>query len=821
MLNNLLKKLNFLFVSVLCSGLFLQALSERTYAVNTDVIVAQNSIKSQSKKKTSQSARAREAVPEKTLTIASIDIIGLKKIEKDAVLAKLISKVGDLYSELSIKKDIQNVFAMNYFVQIEAQKQVVDQTVALTYKIIEKPIIAEIYFEGQSEIKTEDLETQSGLKTFEVINFNKVQTAVEKLLKFYEDKGFYLAKIEPIIEDVQKDESVKIKFLITENDKVKVKKITFIGNKLLKDNQLKDRLFTKEAGFFSGLSNSGSFKQEAFDQDIQVLKYLYWNQGFLQVKIDRPLVTVTPDKKSIYITYHIEEGEQYSVGDVDFSGDLLFPKSELYESTKIKDNGIFSVEVMRKDITDLQAKYGDLGYAFANVIPRYNFRDKDRKVDLIFEFEKGNKVYFGDITVTGNSKTRDKVVRRELKIEEGELYNETRKRQSQENIQRLGFFEEVNFKTSTPVDKQDQLNIEIVVKERNTGQIQLTAAYGNVQGFSLGGSVQQNNFRGLGQSLEARIDASRNRQDYKLALTDPYFLDTRWSSGFDIFYLDNKERVNYDIRKSGGNLRFGHPVFGDYTRAYIRYRLDKTDLFKNDNTDPYIFPLETAQGVTSALQVTIEYDTRNDRFSPSKGIFTDLSYERTGFGGDLRYQEFSTHFRFYYNLFWDVVWRNNLAYSNVQPLEMGGTVPFSETYQMGGPYTLRGFGSGGVGKRQFSQFRYDRIADQSSVFYRPGISEQDRKQLSYVNVGGTKQVLFQTELQFPLIKEAGLSGVTFYDIGQAEDDIVSSKFLSDFGIGFRWMSPLGLLRFEWGWPLQTDEFNSDSVNFEFSIGPPF
>lgn len=756
-------------------------------------------------------------------TISDIQIQGLKKIEKDAVLVKLNSKIGQVFSAESVKQDIQNIYAMTFFTQVEVYKSLSSQGLVLTYKIVEKPTVAEIVFEGHSEIKSEDLETQSGLKAFEVVNQDKIQSAIDKLLKFYEEKGFYLVKIESVIEDVVPGETVRLKFVITENDKVKVKKMTFIGNKTLLDNQLKERLFTKEAGFFSGLSSSGSFKQEAFDQDLQVLKYLYWNQGFLQVKIDRPLVTVTPDKKSIYITYHIEEGEQYQVGDVDFAGDLLFSKAELFEAIKIKDNGIFSVEVMRKDITDLQAKYGDLGYAFANVIPRYNFRDSDRKVDLVFEFERGNKVYFGDIIVTGNSKTRDKVLRRELKIEEGELYHETRKRQSQENIQRLGFFEEVNFKTSTPPEQPDQLNIEIVVKERNTGQIQLTAAYGNTQGFSLGGSIQQNNFRGLGQSLEARIDASRNRQDYKLALTDPYFLDTRWSSGFDLFYIENKQRINYDIRKAGGNIRFGHPVYNDYTRAYLRYRLDKTDLFENENTDPLIFPLETARGVTSAIQATLEYDTRNDRFSPSKGIFTDISYERTGFGGDLKYQEFSTRFRFFHNLFWDVVWRNNLSYSNIQPLEKGGEVPFSETYQLGGPYTLRGFGTSSVGKRVFSQLRFDRslVNDPNNPFFRPNLTDEERRKFASLIVGGTKQILFQTELQFPLIKEAGLSGVGFYDIGQAEDDITSTKFLSDIGIGFRWASPLGILRFEWGWPLQTDEFNDDSVNFEFSIGPPF
>jgi outer membrane protein insertion porin family len=764
--------------------------------------------------------------------IQKINILGLKKIEKDAVISKITSTVGSPFDTAIIAKDIQALFRMNYFVQIEVEKESVSNGIELTYNMIEKPVISEIQFEGNSEIKSEDIEAQSGLKPFEVINYSKVQTAIEKIEKLYEDKGFYLVKVESAVEDVKQNESVKLKFIITENEKVKVKKVTFLGNKKIKDSELKNdpRMFTKEAGFFSFMSSSGSYKQEAFDNDLQVLKYVYWNQGFLQVKIDRPIVTVTPDKKSIYVTYYIEEGDQYNVGEVDFAGDMLFPKSELYDAVKIKDNTTFSVEVMRKDITDLQAKYGDLGYAFANVIPRYNFHEDDKKVDLVFEFEKGSKVYFGDISVTGNIKTRDKVVRRELKIEEGELYNETRKRQSQENIQRLGFFDEVNFKTSTPPDKPDQLNIEIVIKERNTGQIQLTAAYGSSQGPSIGGSVVQNNFRGLGQALEARIDAAKNRQDYKISLTDPYFKDTKWSAGFDIFYTESTERTTYDIRKTGGNIRFGHPILNDYTRAYFRYKLDKTDLFETRDsqgvllTDPALFPLETARGVTSSGTVTLEYDTRNDRMTPSKGIYTDISYERTGLGGDLRYQEFSTHFRFFHNLFWDVVWRNNISYQNIQSLDNNGEVPFSELYQMGGPYTLRGFANGSVGKRVFSQLRYNQINSPSSVgnpYSNPTLSEEKKQEASLFVVGGAKQVLFQTELQYPLIKEAGLNGVFFYDIGQAEDQISQSNFLSNVGMGFRWQSPLGLLRFEWGWPLQTDKFNSDAVNFEFSIGPPF
>ncbi len=753
--------------------------------------------------------------------ISAIEVTGQKKIEKEAILAKLISQLGGAYSDKQVSQDIEALYKMGFFVQIEVSKDVQGNSVKLEYRIIEKPTVSEIVFEGNSDQKTEDLEGQATLRAFEILNNAKIKETVTKLEKFYEEKGFYLVKIQIQIEDVKKDETVRVKFIITENEKVKVKKITFLGNIKLKDSFLKGRMFTQEAGYFSGISSSGSFKQDAFERDIQVLKYMYWNLGYVQVKIDRPIVTVTPDKKSIYITYHIEEGEQYSVGEIDFSGDLLFPKSELMAAVKIKDNGIFAVDVMQRDIADLQAKYGDLGYAFANVIPRYAFHEGEKKVDLVFEFEKGQKVYFGVINVVGNTKTRDKVLRRELKISEGELYNETRKRLSQENIQRLGYFDEVNFKTSTPPEKPNQLNIEIVVKERNTGQLQLTAGYGSVQGLSLGGSIQQQNFRGLGQTLGARIDATRNRQDYSLSLTEPYVNDSLWSAGFDLFYIENKERINYDNRKTGAALRFGHPVWGDRLRAFLRYKIDKTDLYSNDNTDPFLFPLDTARGITSSGTITLEYDTRNDRFTPSKGIYADVSYERTGIGGGLKYQEFGSKLRYFQNIFWDVVWRNNLSYSNLQQLGEDD-VPFTERYQLGGAYNLRGYGASTVGRRLFSNFRYNKIGtNDGNPFYSPGISDEERRKRSNLIFGGTTEVLFQTELQFPLIKEAGLTGVFFYDIGQADDIVTDKNFLSDFGIGFRWQSPLGLLRFEWGWPLNRDDIDRDAVNFEFSIGPPF
>ena len=777
---------------------------------------------SKTSKKTShkKTEKAQPAVVAPAQNIQAIEITGQKKIEKEAIISHLKSKVGEPYSEALVAEDIKALFKLGFFIQIEVSKDVQNNTVSLEYKVSEKPTVSEIIFEGNNEIKSEDLAEQITLKQYEILNYDKIKDSVAKIEKQYEDKGFYLVKVEPVVSEV-KDETVTLKFNITENDKVKVKKITFIGNQKLQDNFLKDQLFTQEAGFFSGMSSSGSFKQEAFERDLQVLKFKYWNQGYLQVKIDRPVVTVTPDKKSIYITYYIEEGEQYAVGEIDFAGDLIFDKSELMDTVKIKDNKIFSVDVMHNDILSLQAKYGDLGYAFANVIPRYGFDEKEKKVNLVFEFEKGNKVYFGPINVVNNTKTRDKVVRRELKIREGELYNETRKRQSQENVQRLGFFEEVNFKQIPSPEDPDLYKIDIVIKERNTGQLQLTAGYGNVQGLSLGGSIQQNNFRGLGETLGARVDATKNRQDYSLSLTEPYFYDTKWSAGFSLNYTENKERINYDNRVSGASVRFGHPLWNDDVRAYIRYSIDKSDLFANAYTDPLLFPLDTARGVTSSVTGTLEYDTRNDRFNPSKGILADISYEYAGLGGDLKYGLFTTQFRYYKDIFWDVVWRNNLLFTDIESIN-GEEIPFTKRTQLGGAYTLRGFGSGTVGKRIFSQYRYNQIGtNDGNPFYNPSVSEADRVKVANLIFGGSKEALFQSELQYPLIKEAGLNGVFFYDIGQAEDEIIDTKFVSDFGLGFRWMSPLGLLRFEWGWVLNKDNVDRDAVNFEFSIGPPF
>jgi outer membrane protein insertion porin family len=762
-------------------------------------------------------------------TVAKITIKGNKKIEADAVLARLVTKTGEPFSADRVRQDVEALFKAGYFYDVHVDRTDVPGdgrgAVELTYTVVEKPSVVEINFKGNSELETDELREASGLKPFEILNMSKIREASDKMQKLYEDKGFFLARIIPKIETVTEGESVKLTFDIQENEKVRVKRITILGNRNIPDGKLKSAMQTQEGGFFSFISGSGAYKQDAFDRDIQLLNYLYFNEGYVQVRVDRPQVYVTPDKKGIYITVRVEEGDRFKVGTVDFAGDLLFDRDDLFNSVEIDGSGWYAHETLLKDLRTLQAKYGDLGYAYANIIPRTRIREREKEVDITFEIDKGNKVYFGRINVVGNTKTWDKVVRRELAIREGELYNETRKRESIDNVRRLGYFDEVNFNSSTPPDDPDLMNIDIVVKERNTGQIQVGAGYSTYSQFIFNGQVNEINLLGSGRKAGLSIDLSKNQSLYNLNYTDPYFQDTDWSLGFDL-YQSQRKLTEYTETKTGGAVRIGHPL-APYLRGYFRYKLDKTQIDLDPTWgDPALFPVDTANGYTSSGTVTLEYDKRNDRFAPTKGIYSSISLEYAGLGGDKRYTKGFFNARFYEKVFWEVVFRNSLTYGFIHSNDPGKEPPYNELFLLGGANSLRGYDWYTVGKRRYSDKRYNcLIANPLPAEGCPARGDaypanDETKKKAELPFGGTQELIYQAELEFPLISEAGIKGVLFYDIGQADDVLILEKLRSDIGFGFRWFSPIGPLRFEWGFPLarQADE---RAVNFQFAIGTPF
>lgn len=742
-------------------------------------------------------------------TIQKIEIKGNKKIEPAAIRNKLVSKEGEKIDRLKIRQDIKELFTTGFFQNVTVEKSMVGKMATLTYKVEEKPAISEIKFEGNDEIEEDDLREAVGLKAFEILDMSKVREATNKLLKLYEDKGHFLAKVKVVLKPAENN-TESLTFVITENVKVKVAKVRFLGNRQVPSHRLKAVMQTQEGGFFSFMSGSGAYKQDTFDRDIQFLYYLiYYNEGFIQAKIDRPQVYVTPDKKSIYITIRIDEGEKFNIGEVNFTGDLLFTDTELFESIKTKSGELFVYSTLQNDLQILQAKYGDLGYAYANVLPRTRAREKEKLVDLTFEIDKGNKVYLGRINMLGNTKSRDKVIRREMRIHEGELYNETNRRKSLANIKRLGFFEEVNFVTKTPPGRQDIMDIDVTVKERNTGTIQLGAGYSSFGGFLLNGQVSQTNLFGRGQRLGLSIDFSDRSSVFNLNFTEPYFMDTEWSVGGDL-YVRKRKLSEYDEDKQGVGVTLGHPL-AENLDGSIGFKIDDTKLDLNDDGDRDLFPVDQASGITRAVVTSLAYDSRDDRFAPTEGMYHSLTVEYAGVGGGIAYTKGLASARYYKKLFWDVIWRNNLNYGYVRANASEDEVPFNQLFLLGGANSLRGFDWFSVGQRKFSSNKFAQLS-----------GDPNAEELANRPFGGRQQFFYNLEFQFPLINEAGVKGVVFYDIGDAQDKLVPNEFRSNWGIGFRWFSPIGPLRFEFGFPFDRDKIRGErSPNFQFAIGSPF
>ncbi|MEO5970544.1 MAG: outer membrane protein assembly factor BamA [Bdellovibrionia bacterium] len=751
---------------------------------------------------------ASDAFPENDYfgkTVGQIQVNGLKRIGKDAVLAKLSAKVGDILTREGLRSDIQSLFSIGYFDDISVKGELADGKVNLTYDVRERPVIAKITFEGNERLTASDFKDVTKIKEWSILDVNKVKEDVGLIQKHYEEKGFYLAKVAYEIKPADKPDQVELIFKINDYDKVQIKKITFLNNKRFSDEQLKGVLGeTKEGSALSFLNSSGNFKESAFKQDLQRLTYWYLEHGYVKFKYENPVVTVSDDKKWLYISLYVDEGDQFRIGTVDFGGDLLFGKDELNETIGLTSGEVFSISKRNQDIQHLTEKYQDLGYAFVNVVPKMAFHDDTKTLDMEYDFEKGNLVHFGEINVLGNAKTYDKVIRRELKIHEGDLYNGTNLRLSKENVERLGYFAqgEVIFNSSTPKGHPDILNVEITVKERSTGTITLGAGYGSNQGFFFTTQISEINLLGRGQTLSLAaqftiggVNTDQRSQSFNLGFTEPYTFDTLWTSGFDLYHVTFPIPNKYTTKKQGFDVRMGHPIM-DYTYGYITYKLERLeDLYPAPGVDQSIIDADT--GVLSSVTMSVVRDKRNNRFETTAGNYQSISLETAGLGGDMAYFKFVANNRYYRRVIGDLVFRNSTEFGNIS----GSRVPPSQKFYLGGPNNMKGFQLFSLGPQK--------------------TSTDANGNLIAIPLGGNIETYSLFELEYPLLKEAGIKGVLFFDVGNTTNFNGNLFPLrADAGFGFRWFSPIGPLRFEWGYPLNRTSTEQAST-FSFFIGPPF
>ncbi|MBI3544353.1 MAG: outer membrane protein assembly factor BamA [Deltaproteobacteria bacterium] len=720
---------------------------------------------------------------------------GNKKIEKDAILAKVKSKAGDQARRNAIADDIKAVHSLGYFDDVAVDYE----SGVLTFSVKERPTIVKIDFEGNDQISNKDLQDVIKLKEYSILDVNKVKEDISLIQKHYEEKGFYLARVSYETKPTAKPDEVELIYRVSDFDKVRIKKITFLNNHSFSDDRLKGVLRnTKEGNFFSWISSSGNFKESAFKQDLQILTYFYLNEGYVKFRYEQPIVTVSEDKKWLFVSIYVDEGQRYNVGEIDFSGDLLYDKKELGEATQMTTGQIFSIQKRNDDIQRLTEKYQDLGYAFVNVNPKMNIHDDSRTVDIRYDFEKGNLTHFGEINVLGNSKTRDKVIRRELRIREGELYNGTRLRVSRERVERLGYFApgEVVFNSVTRKDKKDVVDIEINVKERSTGTVTVGMGYGSIQKFFLTTQIAEINLFGRGQnlSLAGQYASDRVSRSLSLGFTEPYLFDSLWSAGVDVFLVSFPIPNKYLEFKDGFDFKFGHPLEDDLY-VYTTYKFEHLTLDQiNYSVDPNL-QVGDDVGNMSSVGVSFVRDKRNNRFETSKGNYESVSTELAGVGANKNFAKFIGEGRFYHPITEDLTFRTKLEIGHTLKTT-DKNVPPSEKFYLGGPNNLKG---------------YDTFT----------VSPKDAADIP---LGGASELLYIAELEIPLIKEAGVKMVFFYDMGNSyatfHDLVNVTSLKKDVGFGFRWFSPIGPLRFEWGFPIKPVG-NEGNVVFNFFIGPPF
>lgn len=772
-------------------------------------------------------------------TITEVKTVGLKRIERDAVLEKIQSKPGKKLDQDLIRADIESLYGMGYFDEIDIKKDASANGVALTIEVKERPVINEILFEGNEKVSTSDLEEVIKVKKWNILDINKVQQDVELIQKQYEDKGYYLAKVSYEIrtepapagkdKDQEKGSEVKLVYKVADYDKVEIRQVTFLNNKAFSDTKLKSIFAeTKEGDSVSFLSSSGTFKEASFKIDLQRLQYFYLENGYLKFRFEAPIITISDDKKYVYISIYVDEGNPYTISSYEFSGDLLFPKDELKKEVKMLEGRTFSISARNADILRLTEKYQDLGYAFVNVVPKMEFNDEAKTVSIDYTFEKGNLVYFGEIRMLGNTKTYDKVIRRELRVYEGELFSGSKLRISKERVERLGFFApgEVQFNQVPRKGRDDILDIEINVKERSTGSVTVGAGYSSVQGFFFQGKVQEINLMGRGQNLSLELQYGKEQTVRSLAIEfmDPYAFDSLWSLGFSIFSSNSPIPDRYLTRRNGINLKAGYPLTDDI-QGYITYKLEGLNTIINYAAEragqnakavadghpeaqlPALYaPEDLDVGILSSVVLSVVRDRRNNRFETSDGNYQNASLEYAGIGGDKNFSKFTFNNRYYNNFVGSFVFKNSTELGFL--INTGGKgIPPAEKFYLGGPWNMRGY-------EAFSL---------APVAMRPQGIEK---------IGGQSEFYSLFELEHPLIKEAGIKWVFFYDIGNAFasiplfDSNQSFELRQNWGFGIRWFSPLGPLRFEWGFPIgrrvmPTTGRLEDSPAFIFFIGQPF
>lgn len=738
--------------------------------------------------------------------IDDIVIEGTRRVNQDIIRSILTVRPGAEVSAEEIDRDVRAIFGLGRFRDVQAEVETRDSATILVYRVTEQPLVRRIDVAGNKALSEEKVRTHLIFKAPELYNAKKISESAQAIRKAYVEEGYLGAVVEPQIELADENEAT-LTLRITEGEKVRVREIAFDGNTVFSEKELKKFMETKERWFFSWVTGRGTYLEQMLQNDLEILADQYFNRGYVQIKVHQPLISTSPDGKSLDILIEIEEGPQYRVGEVEFDGDLVRDREELRKLVKLSAGDVFSRLLLRESVFALNNLYADQGYAYVNVAPLTKIEQEERLVHLVFDIEQGIQVTIDRIRITGNTKTRDKVIRREMKVLEGEIFSSTGLKESKRKVHNLGFFEEVNVTTAKGEDAA-HMEVLVDVKEQPTGTFTVGLGFSSVDGLIAQGSVTQENF--LGRALRANLAGSFGSKSttYQVGVTDPWFLDRNLTLGFDVYKLE-REWLDFTKKSTGGDLKLGLPVTEDI-RAFFLYRYEEKEIFDVDPGASAFIRKQEGFSTLSSITGSLTRNTTDYRLDPSSGAVSSVSVEFAGLGGTQKFAKYDLDHRHFYPWKWGTVFSAHGHLGYIQ--EIGGEeIPIDERYFLGGLNSIRGFEPRQVGPRVRS------VVDTQN----PGeIAVPLDDDFEYL--GGDKAAYFNLEYVFPVIKDLGVKGVFFYDAGNAWDrgEGFFSSMRHSVGGGIRWFSPMGPLRLEWGYNLDPREGEPQSY-LDFSIGSFF
>jgi outer membrane protein insertion porin family len=730
--------------------------------------------------------------------VVSVDISGSGLVENQAILNSLRIRQGGTYNEAKAASDIRRLHSMGYFETVSVEVDDAPGGKAVHFKVTERPQIGVIVYQGNAKFDAEDLGEIVGLKVLDLATNERLSTAVSNIQKFYSDKGYPMAQVTYELQPAE-DGKAKLVFQIVEGGKLYIRKILFEGNEFFSGWTLK-RQIESETRFFltSWLTGSGKLDREKLANDAQVLTQYYHNNGFLLARVGEPSVESEEGSDGFVVTFPINEGQRFRVGEVTITGDLLEddkPK-EMMKLLELKDEKWFNREMLQEDVNRLKNYYADKGYAHNEVEAVFGEPDEKNFLPVALSVTPKNLVYYDRITIVGNDKTRDKVIRRHLEFSEGDLTSNSKLKSSQNNLMRSAFFEDINLVPS-PSDKEDLMNLRVEVKERPTGSFQIGAGYSNYN--SIFGTVRltQDNLFGYGRriAIEANIGAESNY--FNFSFTDPWVGDIPLMMGLDLFkYYNNYDYYRKDSK--GFAIRAGYPVF---ERFYLTGTYSWEDVEISHvgfNSSAYLRSM-LGNSVNSTFSVALRRDTRNHFFQPTAGSTARIGYTiATGvLGGDTSFNRYEVEYAHWvpvpiYN---GMALMGHIEAGYAKESKKDG-LPVYEKYMLGGINSLRGYDW------------YD-------------VSPKDP--VTGENIGGEKMMVMNFELTFPVIKDSGLFLVGFYDMGNVwtkDENYSFSNLKRSYGGGLRYLSPMGPLRIEYGKALDPDP-GDPAGRWEFTMGAMF